>query len=182
VTSTLNTSPLSGSVARVLSTVCPSRKSRLRSDRNCRITGSGNCPDEGCEELFSTGTDTSPSTHNRSISLADLPELADGEVPAEMRVLARRVGANRRVKNASARRNFGVGGRIDHLEGGQAAQQRLIVFDVGDEGEKAVAGRVTMWTNAGAEWSESGSGRPSESGRDSTGFCRERGSMVVAGG
>jgi hypothetical protein len=33
-TSTLNTFPVKGSVANVLSTVCPSRKSRLRSDRN----------------------------------------------------------------------------------------------------------------------------------------------------
>src|SRR5258708_3315335 len=65
-TSTLNTPPLKGSVAKVLSTVCPSRNSRLRSDRNCRITGSGNCPDGICEELFSTGTDTTPSTHDRS--------------------------------------------------------------------------------------------------------------------
>jgi hypothetical protein len=37
-----------------------------------------------------------------------------------------------------------VGSRIDHLERWQAAQQRLIVFEVGNEAEKAIAGRVAV--------------------------------------
>src|SRR5712692_3649204 len=37
-----------------------------------------------------------------------------------------------------------VGSRIDHLERWQAAQQRLIVFEVGNEAEKAVPGRVAV--------------------------------------
>jgi hypothetical protein len=36
-----------------------------------------------------------------------------------------------------------AGDRID-LERGQVAQQRLMVFEVGDEGEKAIAGRVAV--------------------------------------
>src|ERR1700745_52463 len=68
-TSTLKTFPLRGSVAKVLSTVCPSRKVRLSAVRNCRTIGSGNCPDDDCEEVSrSPGTATSPSTHERSRS------------------------------------------------------------------------------------------------------------------
>ena len=74
-----------------------------------------------------------------------LPELADGEIPAET------LGVNRRRRGVltggeclSPMKFSSVGSRIDHLERRQAAQQGLIGFEVGNEAEKAVSCRVAV--------------------------------------
>ena len=77
--------------------------------------------------------------------MAALPELANGEIPTEMLdVNARRRGEQAGEEHLSPMKFLAAGSRIDHLERGQATEERRIVFEVGDEAEKAIAGRVAV--------------------------------------
>ena len=61
--------------------------------------------------------------------LAAFPELADGEIPAEMlRIHARRWSKQARKERLCPMKFCGVGSRIDHLELRKAAEQGLVVF------------------------------------------------------
>ena len=78
-------------------------------------------------------------------SLAAFPELAYGEIPAEkLRVHARGRGKQAGKERLRPMKLCRVGSRIDQLELRQAAKQGLMVFEVGEEADKAITTKVAI--------------------------------------
>ena len=79
------------------------------------------------------------------VGLAVFPEPTDGEILTEMlRVYTRRWGKHAGEERLCPIKFRSVGSRIDQLKFRQATEQGLIIFEVGEEADKAVVGRVRI--------------------------------------